>query len=256
MKRLVLHVERLVLRGVPYPDRHAIANALQAELSRLLARPEAAFVADRCRRATRLRPAQWARRSRGTRRRRNSAARWRAQSEAGSVEGRDEPGPRHRPARRRHRRKRAPAAQVRLRRRVPRRGVRRRCAGPARRAGSAALAGSTPRSGDAGVLRISPHSGHDARPRRSRRGRGGTAGRARGRRGFAPSRSALATGVTTSHGCGFTPMRRPRHRRGRSTRSPTPSATTSCSAQDSSVRRPGGTPAARPRADAYPPAAR
>ena len=41
MKRLVLHVERLVLRGVPYPDRHAIANALQAELSRLLARPEA-----------------------------------------------------------------------------------------------------------------------------------------------------------------------------------------------------------------------
>ena len=42
MKRVVVHIENLVLKGFRYEDRHAIAAALQEELTRMLAAPDAA----------------------------------------------------------------------------------------------------------------------------------------------------------------------------------------------------------------------
>ena len=42
MKRVVVHIDRLVLRGFRPEDRHAIAAGLQQELSHLLADPQAA----------------------------------------------------------------------------------------------------------------------------------------------------------------------------------------------------------------------
>jgi hypothetical protein len=42
MKRMVVHIENLVLKGFRYEDRHAIAAALQHELGRVLAAPERA----------------------------------------------------------------------------------------------------------------------------------------------------------------------------------------------------------------------
>jgi len=42
MKRVVIHIDQLVLRGFRSEDRHAIAAGLQQELSRLLADPDAA----------------------------------------------------------------------------------------------------------------------------------------------------------------------------------------------------------------------
>ena len=42
MKRVVIHIDRLVLNGFRFDDRHAIAAGLQRELSRLLADPQAA----------------------------------------------------------------------------------------------------------------------------------------------------------------------------------------------------------------------
>ena len=36
MKRVVIHIDRLVLNGFRFEDRHAIAAGLQQELSRLL----------------------------------------------------------------------------------------------------------------------------------------------------------------------------------------------------------------------------
>lgn len=41
MKRVVIHIDRLVLNGFRFEDRHAIAAGLQQELSRLLADPQA-----------------------------------------------------------------------------------------------------------------------------------------------------------------------------------------------------------------------
>jgi len=41
MTRVVVHIDRLVLTGVPASERHALANALCAELTRRLAAPEA-----------------------------------------------------------------------------------------------------------------------------------------------------------------------------------------------------------------------
>jgi hypothetical protein len=42
MKQVRVDIERLVLKGFRYEDRHAIAAALQDELARLLATPETA----------------------------------------------------------------------------------------------------------------------------------------------------------------------------------------------------------------------
>ena len=42
MKRVVVHVDRLVLRGYQHDERHAVAAGLQAELGRLLAETGAA----------------------------------------------------------------------------------------------------------------------------------------------------------------------------------------------------------------------
>ena len=42
MKRVVVHIDSLVLKGFRHEDRHAIAMGLQQELSRLLADPQAA----------------------------------------------------------------------------------------------------------------------------------------------------------------------------------------------------------------------
>lgn len=39
MKRIVVHIDGLVLRGFRHEDRHAIAAGLQAELTRLFAEP-------------------------------------------------------------------------------------------------------------------------------------------------------------------------------------------------------------------------
>lgn len=41
MTRIVLHIDRLVLKGFRHEDRHAFAAGLQAELERLLADPDA-----------------------------------------------------------------------------------------------------------------------------------------------------------------------------------------------------------------------
>lgn len=42
MKRVVVHIENLVLKGFRYEDRHRVAAALQVELTRVLAQPGAA----------------------------------------------------------------------------------------------------------------------------------------------------------------------------------------------------------------------
>ena len=42
MRHLVLHIDRLVLRGFEPRQRHAVAQGLQAELARQLAEPGAA----------------------------------------------------------------------------------------------------------------------------------------------------------------------------------------------------------------------
>jgi hypothetical protein len=42
MKRVVIDIESLVLKGFRYEDRHAIAAALQHELAATIAGPEAA----------------------------------------------------------------------------------------------------------------------------------------------------------------------------------------------------------------------
>ena len=41
MKRVVVHIDRLVLKGFRHEDRHAIAAGLQQELGRVFADPEA-----------------------------------------------------------------------------------------------------------------------------------------------------------------------------------------------------------------------
>jgi len=42
MKRVIVHVDSLVLKGFRHEDRHALAEGLSAELGRLLASPDAA----------------------------------------------------------------------------------------------------------------------------------------------------------------------------------------------------------------------
>ena len=42
MRRVVIYIDNLVLRGFRYEDRHAIAAALQEEVTRVLAAPDAA----------------------------------------------------------------------------------------------------------------------------------------------------------------------------------------------------------------------
>ena len=42
MKRVVVHIDSLALKGFRYEDRYTIAVALQDELTRVLAAPEAA----------------------------------------------------------------------------------------------------------------------------------------------------------------------------------------------------------------------
>jgi hypothetical protein len=41
MKKVILHIDRLVLNGFQNKDRHEIAAGMQQELSRLLADPQA-----------------------------------------------------------------------------------------------------------------------------------------------------------------------------------------------------------------------
>lgn len=41
MKRVIIHIDRLVLNGFRFEDRYAIAAGLQHELSHLLAYPQA-----------------------------------------------------------------------------------------------------------------------------------------------------------------------------------------------------------------------
>lgn len=41
MKRVKVHIDRLVLRGFRHEDRHGIATGLQQELGRLFADPQA-----------------------------------------------------------------------------------------------------------------------------------------------------------------------------------------------------------------------
>jgi hypothetical protein len=42
MKRVIMHIDSLVLRGFNHEDRHAIATGLQQELTRLFADPHTA----------------------------------------------------------------------------------------------------------------------------------------------------------------------------------------------------------------------
>lgn len=42
MKRVIVHIDSLVLKGFRPEDRHAVAEGLRRELGRLLATPEAA----------------------------------------------------------------------------------------------------------------------------------------------------------------------------------------------------------------------
>jgi hypothetical protein len=42
MKRVIVNINSLVLKGFRYTDRHAISTALQEELERVLAAPHAA----------------------------------------------------------------------------------------------------------------------------------------------------------------------------------------------------------------------
>lgn len=42
MKRVVVHIDQLALKGLRNEDRHAIADALRGELGRQLAEPDAA----------------------------------------------------------------------------------------------------------------------------------------------------------------------------------------------------------------------
>lgn len=42
MKRVVVHIDSLALKGFRYEDRYTVAAALQDELTRVLAAPEAA----------------------------------------------------------------------------------------------------------------------------------------------------------------------------------------------------------------------
>lgn len=42
MKRVVLHIDRLVLKGFRQEDRHGVAEGLQQELTRMFADPQAA----------------------------------------------------------------------------------------------------------------------------------------------------------------------------------------------------------------------
>lgn len=42
MKRVVLHIDSLVLKGFRHEDRHGIAEGMQQELARLFADPQAA----------------------------------------------------------------------------------------------------------------------------------------------------------------------------------------------------------------------
>lgn len=42
MKRVVVHIDRLVLRGIDSADAHAVRAGVQAELQRLLANPHVA----------------------------------------------------------------------------------------------------------------------------------------------------------------------------------------------------------------------
>ena len=42
MTRVVVHIDRLVLKGFPHQDRQALAEGLQQELGRLFAEPDAA----------------------------------------------------------------------------------------------------------------------------------------------------------------------------------------------------------------------
>jgi len=42
MKRVTLHIDRLVLRGFRREDRHGVADGLQQELARMLSDPETA----------------------------------------------------------------------------------------------------------------------------------------------------------------------------------------------------------------------
>ena len=43
MRRVVVHIDSLVLKGFRYDDRHAIALAVQEEIARVLAAPDAAY---------------------------------------------------------------------------------------------------------------------------------------------------------------------------------------------------------------------
>ena len=42
MRRVLVHIDNLVLKGFRYEDRHAVSAALQEELTRVLAVPDAA----------------------------------------------------------------------------------------------------------------------------------------------------------------------------------------------------------------------
>ena len=42
MKRVIVHIDSLVLKGFRHEDRHALAAGLQAEIARLFAEPDTA----------------------------------------------------------------------------------------------------------------------------------------------------------------------------------------------------------------------
>lgn len=56
MTRIVLHIDRLILRGVQSGDTHALSLAVQAELGRLLAQPGTAAVLASASDRARVRP--------------------------------------------------------------------------------------------------------------------------------------------------------------------------------------------------------
>lgn len=58
MKRVIVHVERLVLRGFGHEERHAVAAGLERELGRLLAEPGAADRMARLGHIAHLRPSR------------------------------------------------------------------------------------------------------------------------------------------------------------------------------------------------------
>jgi hypothetical protein len=57
-RRVVVHIDSLVLNGVPYEDRHAVAQGLQEQLTQLFSQPGVAHRLSETRSIPRLRVGQ------------------------------------------------------------------------------------------------------------------------------------------------------------------------------------------------------